>query len=520
MNIKGNIQRKIGTTGDYYDSWVDPETQIIYVAAEESGIHTFHFDLTTEILTYVDTYLNPPYLVTRIVGDGTGYLYCTRNGAGIEALKDTNRDGNLTNVVSEFSVSNPANLDIKDNVLVVSSWSPPANLKFYLINPNTGFPTPVPGNKGPFEAYTVKFIGPHLFIGNYLKYAMLSYDDYFNTTTILEEDYYDSKMDAAFTDDFIFVSAYDESFSLSREQIETAEPFDPLSLISNYNLRSNLFKAPSQEIETKSVGTELPNGQAWLAKYINTTVIYALVYASAGIFRRIKQLIEYLSNEFNLYRSSDLLESVWAKSVGLPDSRLADSFQGPLVNQIKQRLKKKDATVTGFEIQRLVDETFPTYGIWITYGATGEGFRYDFRYSFGHTTGIRRRFTLNIHIPWIAIDPADPENSPLTWDNLKSWFRDFVPSYVLLNPIYEPQASYCVITQPQDQQTVYADPVDGGGYEDVDVYWKQIDVDGSVINQQDTEPITATTSQITRSFTDSTATLIEDTVDINLVVFS
>ena len=309
---------------------------------------------------------------------------------------------------------------------------------------------------------------------------------------------------------------------MSSALLQSTEVLPPVPVDPNcgfdFVLDSDYFTAPTQAKETKSVATELPDGRYWLAKFLTFTVIYGAVYATAGAYRLLKQLIETLAREFNLYTSVELL-GVWEKSVSLPDTRLGTTSQTLCERrrQIQQRLKKYPI-VTIEEMQTNIDNTFPDYGIWISSGESGESFRYSFRYFFGPQGGTRARFVLYINIPWIAIDPLDLENSPLTWENLKSWFRDFVPGYVELIPIYHPENSYCIITSPQDEQTIYVESDGAGGYKDITVYWKEIDKDGTVVNNIDTENVDPDTTDITREFIDSDSNLISITNDVEVMV--
>lgn len=282
--------------------------------------------------------------------------------------------------------------------------------------------------------------------------------------------------------------------------------------LGGFTLNDTFFNAPTQDVQTQTVASELPDGPYWKAKWLSFTVIYAMVFATAGVYILLKNMIETMAREFNLYTSVLLLGPVWEKSTGLPDTRLGETPQDLCSRrqQVKQRLKK-DPTVDIVEYQLLVDEAWTDYGIWLSTGAVSQSFRYDFRYFFGPGFGIRDVFIIEVHIPWLAIDPLDLENSPIKLENLLSWFRDFVPGYIELVPVFESQASYSVITDPQDEQEVYAISDGVGGFLPIPVYWKQIDIDGTVTNHLDTEAITPFTTDITRSFTDSTATLISDT---------
>jgi hypothetical protein len=231
----------------------------------------------------------------------------------------------------------------------------------------------------------------------------------------------------------------------------------------------------------------------------------------------ILRLWATLAREFNLYTSDTLLSLVWEPSVGLPDTR-SPYIPTDLCERrwrIKERLSKK-STVTLQEFQNNLDIFFPGYGIWLATGETANSFRYTFSYSFAHG-GVRDRLTIYVHIPWFAIDPNDVENSPITWENLLRFLRDFSPAYVMYIPVYEEQASYCVITNPQNSEPIFINSDGVGGWEPTPVYWKEIDINGSAVDHLDYESVTPSTTEITRSFTDSTSALIEDSILIDVL---
>lgn len=284
----------------------------------------------------------------------------------------------------------------------------------------------------------------------------------------------------------------------------------------DFVLTDEYFKAPTQEECTKSVASELPNGPYWAAKLINNTFIYALVFATAGMLGLFKSLIETLAKEFNLYTTS-LLIDLWETSVGLPDPRLGDTSL-TLCDRRRAVLRRltKVPIITLVDMQLLVDTQFPDYGIWLTSTPNAEFFRYHFPFNLG---GFSPRSTalIDIHIPWLAINNPPLESDPLTIDNLLSWFRDFVPAYIELRPVFEVQQSYTIITEPQDSQIVYAISDGAGDYDDITVYWKTIDVDGTVVNRVDTEDIQPNSVLVTRDFTDSTVTVITATNGVDVI---
>lgn len=310
----------------------------------------------------------------------------------------------------------------------------------------------------------------------------------------------------------------DGTEALTRGHWAELDPGDPLCDLGDFTLNDTFFAAPTQDKQTQTIASELPDGFYWQAKWITFTVIYSMVFATAGAYILLKNMIETMAREFNLYTSVLLLGSVWEKSVGLPDTRLGETPQDlcSRKQQVKQRLTKKP-TITMVEYQLLVDDAWKDLGIWLSTGSSSSSFRYNFRYFLGEGFGTGDVFVIEVHIPWLAIDPDNPGNDPITLENLLSWFRDFVPAYIEILPIFESQASYAVITDPQFNQTVYAISDDAGGYDDITIYWKQIDIDGNVTNHVDTEDVNPFTTEITRSFTDSTTTVISDTNDVSVI---
>lgn len=285
----------------------------------------------------------------------------------------------------------------------------------------------------------------------------------------------------------------------------------------DYKLTDEYFNTPSVDETTKSVTSEMPDGQYWEAKLLNGTMMRALMFASSELFRLFLLLIQTLGAEFNLYTTNALIH-IWERSVGLPDPRLGTTNL-TLCDRRKAVLRRLDKTpvVTLVQMQNLIDQQFPDFGIWLSTGASGETFRYSFRYTLGPGEGVRSSFVIDVHIPWLAMSNPPQDSDPLTIDNLFSWFQDFIPSYVLLNPIYEDQASYCIITEPQDEQPVRAISDGAGDYDDISVYWKQIDIDGTVTNHLDMEDIQPTQTEITRDFTDSDSVLIIATNSVKVI---
>lgn len=284
----------------------------------------------------------------------------------------------------------------------------------------------------------------------------------------------------------------------------------------DFILTDDYFKAPTLEEGVKSVASELPNGQYWTAKGITDTFIYGLVFASTGVFALFVVLIETLAKEFNLY-TTDSLIATWEASVGLPDPRLGAVSQDLCERRraVKRRLTKVPI-VTLIDMQLLVDEQFPLYGIWLTSLPNAEFFRYTFRYNLGGFSA-RSSALIDVHIPWLAMSNPPQASDPLTVDNLLSWLRDFVPAYIELRPVFQEQQSYSIITEPQVDQSVYAISDGAGDYADIPIYWKQIDVDGTVTNHLDTEDIQPDQTDVTRDFIDSTVTLISTTHPVDVI---
>lgn len=83
------------------------------------------------------------------------------------------------------------------------------------------------------------------------------------------------------------------------------------------------FTAPSQEESTRQLAANIPDGQAWQAKNLPGTNVYALVSACAAEFREIQLQIETLAREFDI-RLTDKLLPDWEKSCGLPEECLGE----------------------------------------------------------------------------------------------------------------------------------------------------------------------------------------------------
>lgn len=284
----------------------------------------------------------------------------------------------------------------------------------------------------------------------------------------------------------------------------------------DFKVDTSYFKAPDDNTGAKSLSSDMPDGEAWKAKLHYNTVIYALVFASAGVIGLIKLFIEYLVLDMNLYTSTTLL-TMLERSVGLPDTRIPEREKTLCERRedVRYRLSKNNI-VRLIEMQDRINKTFPDFGIWITTNDVGQSFRYTFRYKFGHNQGSRQRFTILVHIPNFVIDPNNLENSLITWENLQSWMRDFVSGFDLLIPIYEESRSICVITTPEENDIVYIDRDPAGTWFPTTIKWQTIDIDGTVAYYEDTE-ILDTLENIKRSFTDSTSTLIEASNKVRIV---
>lgn len=292
----------------------------------------------------------------------------------------------------------------------------------------------------------------------------------------------------------------------------------------NFILRSQFFKTPSQDVQTKSVASDLPNGNAWAAKNIVTKGVYSLVYACAGVYILLRNVLETLSIEFNLYTSDTELET-WERSVGLPDTRIGPAPTDICIRRTRVRDKvQKIPTVTIHEMQTRIDTWMPDYGIWLSgmNSTPVESFRLGYRFGYTSESGERNGLALQVNIPWAAIDPDDIDNSPLRWPELESWLRDFVPAYIRLAPVYHPNSGYlCVIKNVLQDQNIYADSIGPSTWADKDIYWMEISgmtTPATVVHHQDTENILPTTTQITR-VSPLSGGLESDTKDVTVSVF-
>jgi hypothetical protein len=290
----------------------------------------------------------------------------------------------------------------------------------------------------------------------------------------------------------------------------------------NYILDNKYFRAPSHAVQAQSIASDLPNGNAWAAKNMITKGIYSLVYGCAGVYILIRNMIETLSVEFNLYTSDTELDK-WEKSVGLPDTRIGPTPTDICVRRTRVRDKvQKIPTVTLHEMQTRLDTWMPDYGIWLTGNdaIVTESYRYEYRYPYTSEATERDGLVIKVNIPWIAIDPSDLPNSPLRWAELESWLRDFVPAYIRLDPVYHPNSGYlCVIKNVLQDQEIYADKIGPSTWADKDIYWMDMsDFPRAVVHRQDTENITSTTTQILR-VSPLSGGLESDLKDVTVSVF-
>lgn len=167
------------------------------------------------------------------------------------------------------------------------------------------------------------------------------------------------------------------------------------------NVSTGIFSTPELAVTTNQLAQHLPDGRAWVSKYIEGSNMRGLVRSVAASFNRVQQQIEALANEFNIPLTTDLLPE-WEASVGLPDECItqAETLQErrdavisrlrrlPIVTQedfqnLGQELTGVPTTVLpGIEVDTVVvKET--RFRMYVSFPTLSESFPYDFAFPFG-----------------------------------------------------------------------------------------------------------------------------------------
>ena len=190
-------------------------------------------------------------------------------------------------------------------------------------------------------------------------------------------------------------------------------------------MSQDLFEILDQNRMARVIGDFLPQGRAWDRKSHPESNIYKTLYALAVVYLQNQDAIRWLSEEGDIYTSTDLL-STWERSVGLPDECLSNdddinSRRGAVVSRIR-----KVPYVDLQQIEELVQFFFPAFSVRLQAGAEavpvptkedrftlvvnlglieGEQFEYTFEHSFTASTStnniicfLRKILPANVYI--------------------------------------------------------------------------------------------------------------------------
>lgn len=115
-----------------------------------------------------------------------------------------------------------------------------------------------------------------------------------------------------------------------------------------------IFKAPNTEGTANELASHMPDGQVWEAKYIDGTNMRGLVYGASNPINKTEQLIEILSEEFDINQTTLLIDE-WENSVGLPDECFGVVTDIGTRRQLVLDRIKKSPFVTLAELQSFVN---------------------------------------------------------------------------------------------------------------------------------------------------------------------
>ncbi|QDP66032.1 MAG: hypothetical protein GOVbin631_93 [Prokaryotic dsDNA virus sp.] len=119
-------------------------------------------------------------------------------------------------------------------------------------------------------------------------------------------------------------------------------------------ITKQIFKAPNREGTANELASHMPDGIAWESKYKEDTNLRGLVYGMSTPINTTEQLIEELSEEFDINQTTLLIDE-WEKSVGLPDECFGVVTDIETRRQLVLDRIKKSPLVTLSELQSFVN---------------------------------------------------------------------------------------------------------------------------------------------------------------------
>ena len=162
------------------------------------------------------------------------------------------------------------------------------------------------------------------------------------------------------------------------------------------SVTEKIFEAPDVDGTSDQLAHSLPKGRIWESKFISGSNLRALISGAANPFNLAEQKIEELSNEFDINKTTLLIDE-WEESVGLPDDCLGQTSDiEERRRRVIQRLQKKPE-VTLADLQTLVDVIFPTANIELFPGSDYYTFEYEFEVPF--FGDLNERFILVARVP-------------------------------------------------------------------------------------------------------------------------
>ena len=175
----------------------------------------------------------------------------------------------------------------------------------------------------------------------------------------------------------------------------------------------------------------LPNGKAWVSKFVETSNLFKLLKGVSIEFGRLEQLLGTYVNSFNIRDSIELLEK-WEEALGLPNEWL------PLSNSVEDRQRAVLAMLAADGTQTAQDiiDVIAILGFDVTIDAGYEAsvFPVDFPLVFaGDAT--QEKFTIVVNFePGIVDSTPFPISFPYPFGGSKvNKMRSFIEYLVAAN---------------------------------------------------------------------------------------
>lgn len=131
-----------------------------------------------------------------------------------------------------------------------------------------------------------------------------------------------------------------------------------------------LFKTRTSAEHTRITADYLPNGWTWIAKRINDSNLYKLLYGLSIEFSRLEQKMNEIAEGWLLDRSAGLLET-WEKTLGIPDGKIPGTTdtenrrRQTLMKLVSEGIKTNSDYVFLIDVLGIQVTVYPGYYFWL-----------------------------------------------------------------------------------------------------------------------------------------------------------